>query len=147
MVNMYNNFIPKPDTIRAAQKYYSSFERERSLFNFARIVSENSIHTPWRNFACSLRASQAVLLRGLAVTARIFPQYKTAHAAHCHFDLRLRYWTLWTRISAKVIPVWRSCEALAACYRFYLFRNASRNTFGTFPFFRLPHVPYNVQPR
>ncbi|KYM78573.1 hypothetical protein ALC53_11228 [Atta colombica] len=29
---------------------------------------------------------------------------KTAYIAHCHFDLRLRYWTLWTQISVKVIP-------------------------------------------
>ncbi|KYQ57886.1 hypothetical protein ALC60_02935 [Trachymyrmex zeteki] len=65
---MCNNLIPKPDTILAVQKYYSSFERERSL----------------SNFACTVN--------------------KTAHVAHCHFDLRLRYWTLWTRISVKVIP-------------------------------------------
>jgi len=46
-------------------------------------------------------------------------------------------------------PVRCSCETLAARYRFYLFRNVSRNTFEAFPFFRLPRVPYDVrvQPR
>jgi len=38
-------------------------------------------------------------------------------------------------------PVRCSCEStLAARYRFYLFRNVSRNTFEAFPFFRLPRV-------
>ncbi|KYN20907.1 hypothetical protein ALC57_06814 [Trachymyrmex cornetzi] len=36
---MYNNLIPKPGTIHVVRKYYSSFERERSLSNFACTVN------------------------------------------------------------------------------------------------------------
>ncbi|KYN08350.1 hypothetical protein ALC62_00641 [Cyphomyrmex costatus] len=42
---MYNNLISKPGTIHAARKYYSSFERERSLSNFACTVRQPSSFT------------------------------------------------------------------------------------------------------
>ena len=104
---MVNNLIPKPGTIHEVRKYYNSFERERSLSNFACTVNVKTqfvLLDIILRAAFSLRQPNNFISQTGSNDLDFFPINKIAYIAHCHFDLRLRYWTLWTQISVKVIP-------------------------------------------
>lgn len=156
-MNKHNNLIANPATIYANERLETAaVPNARSSFNFARTtVSENSIRTPWRNFArrvaySAYAAIQVILLHELREITRdtgIFPRYIMVRAFRivisiCDPILDI----IWTRILARVI---RECGAFTRRYRFHLFRNVARNTFrpapflSTFSFAKFVSVPYS----
>jgi len=147
MVNMYNNLIPKLGTIHEVRKYCNSFERERSLSNFACTVNAKTqfvLLDIILRAAYSLRQPSNFISQTGSNDLDFFPIQNSIHRP-LSFRFAIAILDIMDANIGESYPVRCSCEALAARYRFYLFRNVSQNTFATFPaFFRLSRVSVSV---